>query len=274
MTTPEPAFGRHARSDIARLLPAVTEAAHRAGEAILRVYASDFAVAAKADDSPVTEADHVAEALIVRALSALTPALPIVAEEAVSAGRVPAPAERFWLVDPLDGTREFVERNGEFTVNIALIERGEPVMGVVHVPVHQQTFCGVVGSGATQSDAQGTRAIACRHVPPQGLTVLASRVHGDAQALQAFLAGRRVATLRHAGSSLKLCLLAAGQADLYPRFGRTMEWDIAAGHAVLRAAGGRVTDLNGVELRYGKSGFENPSFIAWGLGDESLGSAC
>jgi 3'(2'), 5'-bisphosphate nucleotidase len=202
----------------------------------------------------------------VPALRALAPDIPVVAEEAVAAGQVPVIGERFWLVDPLDGTKEFIGRNGEFTVNIALIEHGAPVLGVVGAPALGRVYAGAAGEGAWVEDAQGRRAIRCRPVPAEGLTVVASRSHGDAAALEAFLAGRRVASLATAGSSLKLCLLAAGEADLYPRLGRTMEWDIAAGHAVLAAAGGRVTTLQGEPLRYGKSGFENPHFAAWGLG--------
>jgi 3'(2'), 5'-bisphosphate nucleotidase len=247
-------------------LEAIVDIARRAGEEILAVYATDFAVRGKADDSPVTEADERAERLIVPALRALAPDIPVVAEEAVAAGQVPVIGERFWLVDPLDGTKEFIGRNGEFTVNIALIEHGAPVLGVVGAPALGRVYAGAAGEGAWVEDAQGRRAIRCRPVPAEGLTVVASRSHGDAAALEAFLAGRRVASLATAGSSLKLCLLAAGEADLYPRLGRTMEWDIAAGHAVLAAAGGRVTTLQGEPLRYGKSGFENPHFAAWGLG--------
>ncbi len=252
------------------LLDAVAQITRDAGRVILDVYATDFAVRGKDDASPVTEADERAERLILPALAALTPGVPIVAEEEVAAGRVPQVGERFWLVDPLDGTKEFISRNGEFTVNIALIEHGAPVLGVVFAPAlgaRGRLFAGAVGHGAWVEDDAGRRAIRCRAVPPEGLTVVASRSHGDAAALDAFLAGRKVASLANAGSSLKLCLVAAGEADLYPRLGRTMEWDIAAGHAVLRAAGGEVTRLDdGTPLRYGKAGFENPHFVAGGPG--------
>ena len=251
-------------------LAAVEAIVHDAGRVVMAVYEGDFEVRGKSDASPVTAADERAEALIVPALQALAPGVPVVAEEAVAAGRVPVVGDRFWLVDPLDGTREFVNRNGEFTVNVALIENGAPVLGVVLAPAVGRLFAGVVGQGAWAVDrAVGgqRRPIQCRQVPDEGLTVVASRSHGDAAALDAFLVGRRVARLAQAGSSLKLCLLAAGEADLYPRFGRTMEWDIAAGHAVLAAAGGAVTDLAGAPLRYGKPGFENPHFVARGLGD-------
>lgn len=237
----------------------------------MAIYATPFEVQGKADDSPVTLADQQAESVILAGLRALVPDIPIVAEEAAAAGDVPDLATAggcFWLVDPLDGTKEFVQRNGEFTVNIALIERGVPVLGVVLAPALDEgrgrLWSGVVGQGAWVSDAQGRRAMACRAVPEVGLTVLGSRSHGDAAALDAYLAGRQVAEVKAAGSSLKLCLIAEGRADLYPRFGRTMEWDIAAGHAVLAAAGGRVCTLEGAPLAYGKPGFENPHFVADG----------
>jgi 3'(2'), 5'-bisphosphate nucleotidase len=238
--------------------------ARAAGAVILEVYATDFGVRGKADRSPVTEADERAEALICARLRALAPGVPIVAEEAVAAGAVPQAGALFWLVDPLDGTREFVDRNGEFTVNIALISDGRPVLGAVLAPALGTLYLGDVGRGAWIDRGNGLRPIACRQVPPEGLTVVSSRSHGDAQALQNFLAGRKVAASCSAGSSLKLCLVASGEADLYPRLGRTMEWDIAAGQAVVCAAGGEVIDLDGRPLRYGKPGFENPHFVVRG----------
>ncbi len=243
-------------------LEALAAIARAAGDLILQVYEGEIAVRDKGDRSPVTEADERAEALIVPALQALDASIPVVAEEAVAAGRVPQVGERFWLVDPLDGTKEFISRNGEFTVNIALVERGQPRLGVVLAPALGRLFAGAVGEGAWLEEGGQRRTIVARLPPAAGLSVVASRSHGDAAALEAFLAGRRVAGLVSAGSSLKLCLLAAGEADLYPRLGRTMEWDIAAGHAVLAAAGGRVLDLAGEPLRYGKPGFENPHFAA------------
>lgn len=241
--------------------------ARAAGRVIMEIYATDFSVRGKSDASPVTEADERAEAVILQGLRELAPEVPVVAEEEVAAGRVPEVGARFWLVDPLDGTKEFIGRNGEFTVNIALIEDGRPVLGVVYAPALERLFAGRVGQGAWVEDGQGRRPIACRQVPAEGLTVVASRSHGDAEALAGFLAGRRVADQRNAGSSLKLCLVASGEADVYPRLGRTMEWDIAAGHAVLAAAGGRVEILAGEPLGYGKPGFDNPHFAAWGLPD-------
>jgi 3'(2'), 5'-bisphosphate nucleotidase len=242
----------------------VIRVTRQAGDVVMAVYATDFAVRGKGDSSPVTEADERAEAVIVPALEALLPGVPVVAEEAVAGGKVPQVGERFWLVDPLDGTKEFISRNGEFTVNVALIEDGVPVLGVVLAPALGRLFGGAAGCGAFVEDANGRRPIACRAVPAEGLTVVASRSHGDAAALDAFLAGLRVASLAGAGSSLKLCLVAAGEADLYPRLGRTMEWDIAAGHAVVLAAGGQVLRMDGEALRYGKAGFDNPHFYASG----------
>lgn len=250
------------------LLDPLMDLARAAGEAIMVVYRRPvIEVRGKADASPVTEADEQAEAIILAGLAVLDPATPVVSEEAAAAGHTPQVGTRFWLVDPLDGTKEFIGRNGEFTVNIALVEAGRPVLGVVWAPAIGRMFAGGLGLGAFTVSAGVRHAIGCRSIPAQGLTVVASRSHHDAGALDAFLAGRPVASLTQAGSSLKLCLVATGEADLYPRFGRTMEWDIAAGHAVLAAAGGRVISLpDGEELRYGKPGFENPDFCAQGLG--------
>jgi 3'(2'), 5'-bisphosphate nucleotidase len=247
-----------------RLLDEVARIARRAGAAILEVYGADFAVERKADDSPVTVADERAEALIAAELAASTPQVPVVAEEAASQGRLPPLGDEFWLVDPLDGTREFIGRNGEFTVNIALVQHGEPVLGVVYAPALDRLFAGARGCGAWVEEGGVRRPLATREVPGSGLIVVGSRSHGDAQALAAYLDGRAVADIRPAGSSLKFCLVAAGEADLYPRLGRTMEWDIAAGHAVLAAAGGHVERLDGRPMNYGKPGFENPHFVARG----------
>jgi 3'(2'), 5'-bisphosphate nucleotidase len=246
------------------LLEPVVRAVHAAGDEVMRVYAGDFRVRGKADASPVTDADEAAESVIVPVLQRLTPDVPVVAEEAVAAGHCPLVAERFWLVDPLDGTREFVQRNGEFTVNVALIEHGVPVLGVVLAPAQGRLFAGVPGEAAFVEEAGARRPLRCREAPAEGWVVVASRSHGDADAVARFLGGCRVASTMFQGSSLKLCLLAEGRADLYPRLGPTMEWDIAAGHAVLAAAGGAVVDLAGRPLRYGKPGFRNPHFVAHG----------
>lgn len=236
-----------------------------AGRAVMAVYATDFDVRGKDDASPVTAADERAEAIILDGLARLSPGVPVVAEEQAAAGESPEPGARFWLVDPLDGTREFIKRNGEFTVNIALVEDGRPVLGLVHAPALDRLYWGRAGHGAGVVDADGERAIRVRTPPPEGLTVVASRSHSDPATLAAYLGGRPVAQLINAGSSLKLCLVAEGRADLYPRLGRTMEWDIAAGHAVLAAAGGHVRRVDdGRELAYGKPGLDNPHFIASG----------
>lgn len=253
----------------AALLAEVEAIAVAAGELILSVYAQPFAVQTKADHSQLTEADERSEAHITPALQALLPDVPVVAEEAVSRSGAPQVGRSFWLVDPLDGTREFVLRNGEFTVNIALVEDGVPVLGVVYAPALGRMFAGVAGAradpaspGAWLQDAAGRRRIACRTCPAQGATMAVSRAHGHSPALEAWLSKQNVFQRLPAGSALKFGLLAAGEADVYPRFGRTMEWDTAAGHAVLMAAGGQVLDLQGLPLRYGKPGFDNPDFVA------------
>lgn len=250
---------------LSELLEALVPIVREAGELVMQVYATDFDVENKRDASPVTEADQRAEVLITAALARLAPEIPVVGEEAASEGAAPDVGAVFWLVDPLDGTKEFISRNGEFTVNIALIDHGEAVLGVVLAPALDRLYAGAVGQGSWVEQEGRRSVITCRAVPDEGLTVVASRSHGDAAALDAFLQGRRVARTTNAGSSLKLCLVASGEADVYPRLGRTMEWDIAAGHAVLRAAGGSVERIDGGPLTYGKPGFENPHFVAWGL---------
>ncbi|MBW8881654.1 MAG: 3'(2'),5'-bisphosphate nucleotidase CysQ [Asticcacaulis sp.] len=244
-----------------------------AGAEILRIYATDFAVAAKSDASPVTEADQAAEAIILKGLAELAPDIPIVAEEEAAAGRVPATARKFFLVDPLDGTKEFISRNGEFTVNIALIEDGVPVRGAVYAPALGRIYWGAKGEGAfmaevTDGEIGPAQSLTVRNAPA-AITAIGSRSHGGAET-EAYLKAFNVAEFKPAGSSLKFCLVAAGEADLYPRMGRTMEWDTAAGDAVLRAAGGRVETLAGRPFTYGKrnqegdSDFANPYFVAFG----------
>ena len=253
-------------NDLNALLGPVSAIAVDAGAAILEIYnRGDVDVDHKDDNSPITEADRAAHNLIEARLQALTPEIPVFSEESGGIAyedRKDWP--RFWLVDPLDGTREFVNRNGEFTVNIALIENGSPLLGVVFAPAIGALYAGSRAGGAYVEDADGRRALQVREPSHDGLDVLASRSHGDSAALEQLLAGRPVRSLINAGSSLKLCLLAAGQADIYPRQGRTMEWDIAAGHAVLAAAGGQIQTLDGGPLLYGKPGFENPHFVACG----------
>jgi len=250
----------------------------RAGDAIMRVYqggAIDSRL--KNDGSPVTLADAAAEAIILSDLARIAPDIPVVAEEAAAAGQTPVTGPRFFLVDPLDGTREFLGRNGEFTVNIALIADGAPVLGVVYAPVPGDIYVGD-GPGAARhakvlgGQIQAWRAIAARAPAAGGLDVLASRSHLSEET-RAFIDRFEVARMVQAGSSLKFCRLAAGEADLYPRLGRTMEWDTAAADAVLRAAGGSVLTLDGRALVYGKRGqpgeadFANPWFVACGRFD-------
>ncbi len=248
------------RTRLAHIFAAIAE---EAGKAILAVYGSASATA-KADGSPVTEADLAAHKVILAGLARDCPHIPVVSEED-AAHRAPDPAETFILVDPLDGTREFLSRNGEFTVNIALIEGGCPVVGVVLAPALGRLWAGAVGEGAW-TKAVGEAAwqrIGCRHPEADGVVAVASRSHRD-EATEAFLADQPVAGLRSVGSSLKFCLVAAGEADVYPRFGPTMEWDTAAGQAVLDAAGGQVLAPDGTPFRYGKAGWRNGPFIGWG----------
>ncbi len=253
------------------LLQSLIYSAQRAGGAIMAVYATDIAVRDKADASPVTVADEAAEKIILADLAVIAPGVPVVAEESVAAGKTPAVSDRFFLVDPLDGTKEFISRRDEFTVNIALIENGEPVLGVVFAPAQRELYWGDVRAaraGHIDADPDGTMpsmgtGIQARETTGRGLVAVASRSHRSPET-DAFLANYPVTEFRSIGSSLKFCLVAAGQADLYPRLGPTMEWDTAAGQAVLMAAGGKVTTLEGEPFRYGKPGFRNGHFVARG----------
>jgi 3'(2'), 5'-bisphosphate nucleotidase len=243
----------------------LAQLARRAGAEIMKIYAGDFATARKADASPVTAADHAAEAIILPALRQLDPAIAIISEEDAQASGLPAAApERFWLVDPLDGTKEFVARNGEFTVNIALIEHGKPVLGIVHLPALGQTYLGHNNTAARADDGGTFAPIRARATPPEGAVMMISRTHAAKELVKAEEMGERIQGTLVAGSSLKFCRLAEGVADLYPRYGPTMEWDTAAGQAVLEAAGGSVRTLEGASLGYGKPGFRNPHFVARG----------
>ena len=245
----------------------VVDLARRAGREILDVYGTDFVADAKADASPITEADLRAHRLIVRELAALDPALPVLSEESVDESAAARRGwSRYWLVDPLDGTKEFVSRNGEFTVNIALIDAGRPAFGVVHVPVTGRSYWGATGVGAWHdSETEPRRALTVRTPAAQPLHVVGSRSHGNPQLAQRLeRLGPHV--LHAVGSSIKLCLVAEGKADLYPRLGPTSEWDIAAGHAVVEAAGGQVLSLvDGAPLRYNqRETLLNPDFVAGG----------
>lgn len=248
---------------------ALIHLAAAAGREILDVYDTSFDVTTKDDASPLTEADLRAHRVIVDGLRELTPDVPVISEEAE-----PPPFQerrrwqRYWLVDPLDGTKEFVSRNGEFTVNIALIEDGEPVLGVVGVPVRGHIYVGdCLGSTAFRMSEGGRVPLRTRPMQPGAVTVVASRRHGGDR-LADYLAtlAESFEIIRHPiGSSLKFCLLAEGEADFYPRLGPTSEWDIAAAHAVLQAAGGAVIHTDGAPLRYNaKESFLNPDFVAVG----------
>ena len=256
------------RDEAARLLARVALAA---GPAVMEVYAAEPEARAKRDGSPVTAADERAEAIIRERLADWAAPIPIVAEEATAAGAPITVGERFILVDPLDGTREFIARNGEFTINVALIERGQPIAGAVYAPAlgrlwfaGGRAFACDAPVGAELPPREQWRALKVR-AAPAALVALASRSHCDAPT-EAFLAGLPIGERRSAGSSLKFCLIAEGEGDVYPRFGPTMEWDTAAGDAVLRASGGATLSVDGGPLAYGKlaTGLRNGGFIAWG----------
>jgi 3'(2'), 5'-bisphosphate nucleotidase len=251
--------------DDSALLDVAVALAEQAAAAIMRVRAAGFSVTAKADDSPVTIADTEAEAIITAGLRAAVPDIPVIAEEEVAAGRVTALGAQYWLVDPLDGTREFAAGRQEFAVNIGLIRDGVAVLGAVASPALHEVHYGALGQGAFRRRQGQAVRIFARRAPPEGLTVMASRHYADDPALAALLATYKVAALTNIGSALKFLRLAEGAADFYPRLGRTMEWDTAAPQAVLEAAGGCVLTRAGEPLRYGKETFENPGFYAWGL---------
>ncbi len=255
----------YTRSDIIRIME---QAALAAGLAILEVYREGTEVLLKADCSPVTKADQLAETIILERLGRAFPDIAVIAEESVAAGKIPnIENDCFFLVDPLDGTKEFIARNGDFTVNIALIEGGVPITGIVYAPEGQVAYStsdtGVeklrISPEFTIADRQPITVRPC----PSDRVALISRSHNSQETLN-YLEREGITERRIVGSSLKFGLIAEGEADIYPRFSRTMEWDTAAGDAILRAAGGHVTDVQGAPLVYGKPGFENPSFIAFG----------
>ena len=248
-----------------RYLDSVCATAREAGAAIMHIYQRDFDIQHKGDGSPLTEADLAAHTLICDQLATLTPGLPVLSEESRDIHyRERADWERYWLVDPLDGTKEFVNRNGEFTVNIALINKGIPVLGVVYAPVMDILYTGCAGRATRQSADQKPDTIRVRSFSGSRPCLVASRSHAG-EALTAALEGLREQfgdiDRLSMGSSFKLCLVAEGRADLYPRLGPTSEWDTAAAHAVVTAAGGRVTTLQGEDLCYNKENLLNPWFI-------------
>jgi len=259
----------------ARLVGALIGPVLEAGRAEMRHYAGAVEVQTKANQSPVTIADLEAEAILLEALARIAPGVPVVAEESVAEGRVPAIGDTFFLVDPLDGTKEFIDKRGEFTVNVALIEAHRPVLGLVYAPAISELYATIGPQQAGLArlapearpgnlEACGFAQIRARRPAAGRLTAVASRSHMTAET-EAFLARFPIAERRDSGSSLKFCAIARGDADIYPRLAPTMEWDIAAGHAVLAAAGGSVTGPAGEPFLYGKAdaGFRNGHFVAW-----------
>lgn len=255
--------------ELEELLEPVVTLAVEAGEKILEVYATDFDVQSKEDDSPLTRADLASNRHIVAGLAQLTPDIPILSEEGGMPGfDVRSGWQRYWLIDPLDGTREFVNRNGEFTVNIALIENHRPVLGVVRVPVQNRTYIGCEGHGAERRvDGDAAEPIAVATAAREPARVVGSRSHRGAS-LDAFLDNLGDHELVPMGSSLKLCVVAEGGADVYPRLGPTSEWDTAAAQAVVEQAGGAVLEVDGTPLSYNsKEDILNPWFVVVGAAD-------
>lgn len=247
------------------LIDVMQRAAEAAGRAILALYGTDAGARLKTDQTPITDADLAADRLIAEQLGFHFPDIPLISEESVGDRQSPpAGAHRFFLVDPLDGTKEFIGHTDEFTVNIGLIEDGRPIAGIVHAPALGESYMAVDGKAYWIVRGERRSPLHVRRMAPQQTIILASRYHRDEQT-NVFIAAQGNATVITTGSALKFAVLARGDADLYPRFGRTMEWDTAAGHAVLMAAGGSVRTLDGQDLCYGKRGFANPSFVARGL---------
>jgi 3'(2'), 5'-bisphosphate nucleotidase len=247
--------------DHQRLVDELAEAAREAGEAILTIVRRGFEVEAKSDTSPVTEADRAAELVILAALARAAPGVPVIAEEEVAAGRIPAHDDTYFLVDPLDGTKEFIRGGDDYTVNIGLIERGQPKLGVVFAPATGRLHGGCVGAGAWLDEGAGRQPIRTRERGEQ-LTAVASKSHLNQATIDYLEAAVGTCGYVSVGSSLKFCILAEGRADIYPRAAPTSEWDTAAGHAVLLAAGGLVDGPDGDSLRYGKPAFLNRAFVA------------
>jgi 3'(2'), 5'-bisphosphate nucleotidase len=266
--SPSPLIGREAA---AALIEPLTDLVIRAGAAILAVDRGAMRIDGKGDGSPVTEADLAADRVIGEGLAQLIPAVPAISEERVHLAKPPFDGS-FFLIDPLDGTKEFVAGRGEFTVNIALVSNGTPLLGIIGAPALGLIWRGLVGQGAERlaigdGIIAGAEPIHTRRLPPPGAPWIAavSRSHGDART-EAFIDGRPGAVRLKLGSAVKLGRVAEGTADIYPRLAPTSEWDIAAGHAVVTAAGGRITDAQGADVRFGRgrADFIVPEFIAWG----------
>lgn len=256
------------------LLDDVVDLCRDAATAILEVYAGAPVAEAKADRTPVTAADRAAHRILVQGLARLTPGLPVISEEDETPRNESPPGPLFWLVDPLDGTKEFLKKTGDFTVNVALVEHGVPVLGVVQAPVTGTVWAGAPtlrggGPGALRIDADGSRRdLSTRPADAGAVRLAASRDHGGPMVAAVEAGDAPDVVVRRVGSSLKFCLVAEGEADLYLRDGPTMHWDTAAAHCVLESAGGRVTDHRGAPLRYGVPPFRNPPFVA--LGDPAF----
>lgn len=252
------------------LLYEIEALAMQAGAEVMRYWRAQLDIHHKPDGSPVTEADHAAEAIIIRTLQQLTPEIPVIAEEAytmAAAAGEPTPKisdGRFWLVDALDGTREFLNHNEDFTVNIALIDHNEPALGVIYHPVSGTLYSGTTVGTATRTKADGQRTEIISTLSDASLRIVSSKSYGNEIQLAKYLAGRQILEHRHRSSSIKFCEVAEGRADLYPRFGPSREWDTAAGHAIIYAAGGSVSTSAGLPLLYGKEGFLNSDFVARG----------
>jgi 3'(2'), 5'-bisphosphate nucleotidase len=253
--------GPQKSADYARLLDQIAETAREAGEAILEVVRRGFDVEHKQDSSPVTEADRAAELIILAALARYAPGIPVIAEEEVAAGRIPAHGDTYFLVDPLDGTKEFVRGGDDYTVNIGLIVEGTPLLGAVYAPAAERLHGGLVGEGAWLEDLGGRIPIRTRK-PGTELVAVASKSHFNQPTADYLCEAAKDCGYVAIGSSLKFCIVAEGRADIYPRLSPTSEWDTAAGHAVLLAAGGRVDGPDGGPLAYGKRAFLNRGFVA------------
>ncbi len=247
--------------DHLKLLDEIAETAREAGEAILDVVRGGYEVESKHDSSPVTEADRAAELVILAALARVAPGVPVIAEEEVAAGRIPAHDDIYFLVDPLDGTKEFVRGGDDYTVNIGLIEGGTPRLGVVYAPATGRLHGGCIGEGAWLDEGTGRRTIRTR-ARSESLTAVASKSHLNQATIDYLEAAVGTCGYVSIGSSLKFCIVAEGEADIYPRASPTSEWDTAAGHAVLLAAGGLVDGPDGSPLHYGKRAFLNRAFVA------------
>lgn len=253
-------------ADRGKLFAEINAIADLAGAEIMQFYRGEIDFQQKADNSPVTAADIAAERIILAGLQRLTPNIPVVAEEEASKGKViKVGNEPFWLVDPLDGTKEFIAHRDQFTVNIALIENFSPTMGIVLAPALRTSYAtDGLGTVVKRMGKNAPKPISARQIPEKNVIVTASRSHGNRNKIQELIRDYDISNVVISGSSIKFCMVASGEADLYPRYGPTCEWDIAAGHAVLKAAGGSVKTLDGKEIKYGKSDFLNPEFIAYG----------